>query len=269
MAGKRDPAGKDGRLAAARQTVRGLYEGGSRRAQAFRYGLLVLDLATLLYIVGSSFLGVGAVTRVVDPALGVVFLADLLTRLWIAPRPFAMLASPITLAELAAIVSFLAPVLGGAAGFLRVLRTVRLLHAYQMLRRLRIDLPVFRRNEDLLMAILHLAVFLFVTTALVYETQAWRNDQINNYVDALYFTASALTTTGFGDITLEGTGGHLLAVVIMIFGVTLFLRLAQVLIRPAKVRHECEHCGLTRHEADAVHCKHCGSLIHLETKGDA
>src|SRR3546814_5692886 len=99
------------------------------------------------------------------------------------------------------------------------------------------DLPLVRRHQDLLAAILHLAVFLFVTTGLVYETQGWRNDQINNYVDALYFTVTALTTTGFGDITLEGTGGRLLAVLIMIFGVTLFLRLAHVLFRTAKVRH--------------------------------
>src|SRR3546814_9733918 len=125
-------------------------------------------------------------------------------------------------AEAAAIVSFLAPVFGGAAGFLRVLRTVRFLHSYQVVRRLRTDFPLVRRHQDLLAAILHLAVFLFVTTGLVYETQGWRNDQINNYVDALYFTVTALTTTGFGDITLEGTGGRLLAVLIMIFGVTLF-----------------------------------------------
>ncbi|MEQ8816256.1 MAG: ion channel [Thalassobaculum sp.] len=264
---KKDERAGAGRVGAARQAVRELYEGGGRRAQAFRYGVLALDLATLLYIVGTSFLEADGLTRVVDPVLGVVFLADLLARLWIVRRPFAMLASPIALAELAAIVSFLAPVLGGAAGFLRVLRTVRLLHAYQMLRRLRADLPVFRRHEDLLMAIMHLGVFMFVTTALVYESQVSHNDEINNYVDALYFTVAALTTTGFGDITLEGTGGHLLAVVIMIFGVTLFLRLAQVLFRPAKVRHECEHCGLNRHEADAVHCKHCGNIVHLDTEG--
>src|SRR3546814_14974247 len=80
-------------------------------------------------------------------------------------------------AEAAAIVSFLAPAFGGAAGFLRVLRTVRFLHSYQVVRRLRTDFPLVRRHQDLLAAILHLAVFLFVTTGLVYETQGWRNDQ--------------------------------------------------------------------------------------------
>ena len=78
---------------------------------------------------------------------------------------------------------------------------------------------------------------------------------------------TALTTTGFGDITLPGTSGRLISVAIMIFGVTLFLRLAQVLFRPPKVRHPCPNCGLLMHDADAVHCKHCGETIRIKTEG--
>ena len=70
-------------------------------------------------------------------------------------------------------------------------------------------------------------VFLFVTTGFVYETQHATNPGIGNYADALYFSVTALTTTGFGDITLPGTLGRLISVVIMLFGVTLFFGLAR------------------------------------------
>ena len=40
---------------------------------------------------------------------------------------------------------------------------------------------------------------------------------------------------------------RLTSVVIMIFGVTLFLRLLQTLVRPHKVRYACPDCGLQRH----------------------
>lgn len=93
------------------------------------------------------------------------------------------------------------------------------------------------------------------------------NPDISNYFDALYFTVATLTTTGFGDITLIGTGGHILAVLIMIFGISLFLRLVQTVFRPTKVRYECPTCGLMRHDADAVHCKHCGTILHIENEG--
>ena len=82
-------------------------------------------------------------------------------------------------------------------------------------------------------------------------------------------TVATLTTTGFGDITLQGTTGRMIAVLVMIFGVTLFLRLVQVLIRPNKVRQECQTCGLVLHDSDAVHCKHCGTLIKIRTEGQA
>jgi voltage-gated potassium channel len=53
----------------------------------------------------------------------------------------------------------------------------------------------------------------------------------------------------------------------MIFGVTLFLRLLQALVRPHKVRYACPTCGLQRHEVDAVHCKACGTLLNIPDEG--
>ena len=77
------------------------------------------------------------------------------------------------------------------------------------------------------------------------------------------FTVSALTTTGFGDITLPGTIGRLISVVIMIFGVTLFFSLARAVLRPARVHFRCPKCGLLRHDPDAVHCKACGRFVNF------
>ncbi|KKL57570.1 hypothetical protein LCGC14_2234110, partial [marine sediment metagenome] len=153
-------------------------------------------------------------------------------------------------------------------GFLRVLRTLRLLRSYHLLAQLRRDFPIFRANEELSIAAVNLGVFLFVMTGLIFATQHGINPDIRNYADALYFTVTTLTTTGFGDITLPGTLGRMISVIVMIFGVTLFLRLAQVLFRPSKVRHECPQCGLLLHDIDAVHCKHCGTTLHIETEGN-
>ena len=168
-----------------------------------------------------------------------------------------------TWTDLIAIASFLAPLAGEAGGFLRILRTLRLLRSYQLLMRLRRDFPFFRTNEEVIIAVANFAVFVFVMTGFVYETQRATNPHITNYVDALYFTVTALTTTGFGDITLPGTLGRLISVVIMIFGVTLFFGLARALLRPAKVRFPCPTCGLLRHDPDAVHCKACGELLNI------
>jgi voltage-gated potassium channel len=104
-------------------------------------------------------------------------------------------------------------------------------------------------------------------TGVVYETQHLRNPGVTNYIDALYFTVTTVTTTGFGDITLQGPLGRPISIVIMIFGVTLFLRLLQTLVRPYKVRYPCPTCGLQRHEVDASHCKACGTVLNIPDEG--
>ena len=157
--------------------------------------------------------------------------------------------------------------MGEAAGFLRILRTLRLLRSYQLLSRLRTDFDTFRRHEDLIIACANFAVFLFVTTGFVYETQHAQNPGTHNYVDALYSTVAALTTTGFGDITLPGTLGRLISIIIMIFGVTLFFGLARAVLIPNKVRFRCPKCALLRHDPDAVHCKACGEVLNIPDDG--
>ncbi len=247
--------------------MRELYFGKSQTANRFRYGLLALDILTILFVIGTSFTPRTQAIEYLDALFGIFILADFLARLYVSDHPVREFAHPATWADMAAIVSFLAPVVGEGFGFLRILRTLRLLHTYQVVARLRSDSPFFRRNEELVNAVVNLGVFLFIMTGFVYETQHWRNPGIANYVDALYFTVTALTTTGFGDITLEGTLGRLTAVIIMIFGVTLFLRLLQALLRPHKVRFPCPSCGLQRHEVDAVHCKACGTLLNIPDEG--
>ena len=105
-------------------------------------------------------------------------------------------------------------------------------------------------------------------SALVFVFQKTENPNINSYVDALYFTVASLTTTGYGDIVMVGTTGRILSILIMVLGLTLFIRLLRSLMRPGgKIAHECTHCGLYRHDPDASHCKHCGNIIHIETGG--
>lgn len=251
-----------------RQMLTELYEGESDRAHKFRYGLLIFDLVTIAFVIVTSFFARAAWIEVVDGMVGVVIATDFLARLWIAPRKLTYLVRPVTLADMVAVASFLAPIAGEGLGFLRIMRTLRLLHTYQLMDRLRADFRMFREHEELIVAAVNLLVFIFVMTGLIYATQYRHMGEIHNYADALYFTITTLTTTGYGDITLGGTWGRLLSVAVMIFGVTLFLRLAQVLFRPVKVRFTCPRCGLRLHDADAVHCKHCGRVLHIETDGD-
>ena len=247
--------------------IRQLYESETPVGVRFRYALLFLDIVTVLFIIVTSFVPRTKAIESLDVVFGVLILADFSARLIISQQPLRDFTRVSTWADIVVIVSFLAPLTGEAGGFLRTLRTLRLMRDVQMVARLRNDSSFFRQNEEVVFAVANLAVFIFVMTGIVYETQKFHNNQIANYADALYFTVTALTTTGFGDITLPGTIGRLITVVIMIFGVTLFLNLAKALLAPAKVRFPCPVCALQRHDVDAVHCKACGTILNIPDEG--
>lgn len=255
---------QDGSL---RARLHHLYYGEAADACRFRYGVLAFDIATIAFVIGTSFLERSTLVGVLDVLIGLVLAGEFTARVASSRKPWREALRPVSLADIVAIASFLAPLAGEGFGFLRVLRTLRLMHSYRMLGMLRRDFAFFRRHEEAFLAALHLCVFIFVMTALVYETQHPHNPHIAHYADALYFTVTALTTTGFGDITLPGTTGRLISVVIMIAGVTLFLRLAQALFRPSKVRFTCPSCGLQRHDPDAIHCKACGEPLNIPDEG--
>jgi voltage-gated potassium channel len=252
---------------ALRETLKELYTWDTPRAHRFRYCLLAFDLITIAFVIGSSFTTHGPIVEVIDVIIGIVLVADFVARLWISNNRLRELVHPYGIIDLIVIVSLLAPIVGEGLAFLRIARILRLLRSYQVLRRLRQDFAFFGRSEQTVLAALNLVIFIFIMTAVVYETQRYSNAQIANYADSLYFTVTALTTTGFGDITLKGTWGRMLSVIIMIFGVSLFLRLIQVMLRPQKVEHKCPDCGLKRHDVDAVHCKACGRMLNIEDEG--
>ncbi len=244
-----------------------LYRGSKERYIHARYALVAFDLLTIVYFVVTTFLPPYSWIAIVDLLIGTVLLAELLARTVIERDRIHFYLHPWTILDIAVIASLLIPAMTGSFVFLRVLRALRLMRSYFVVRELRRHFKFFARNEEIIFSALNLLVFVFIVAAGVYVLQAPVNPSISNYVDALYFTITTLTTTGFGDITLTGTLGRLLSVLIMIVGVTLFLRLVQTIVRPSKVRHECPDCGLSRHDPDAVHCKHCGRLLHIDTEG--
>lgn len=250
-----------------RKSLHDLYEGRTERTRRFLYSLLIFDFLSLLFIIATSFLPRNDLIRGLDLFFGIAFAIEFIARFLAVRRPARELMRFTTWTDVAAIASLIASATGEAAGFLRSLRTLRLLRTFRVVALLRTDSRFFRRHEEVISALANLSVFVFVMTGVVYETQRGINPHIGNYADALYFTITALTTTGFGDITLPGTVGRLITVVIMIFGVTLFLNLARVLFNPTKVRFNCPDCGLQRHDRDAVHCKACGNLLNIPDEG--
>lgn len=250
-----------------KQRLNNLYRVETEASRRFRYTLLTLDIIILVFLFVSSFFYGHPMVEVLDLCFGLFILVDFLARLYIRNHKIKHLLTFHSIMDMVVIASFLVPYLGEGFAFLRVVRFFRLFHSYHVLKLLRRDFRLFRENEDIVKSSLNLMLFIFMMTALVFETQVGKNESIHNYLDAMYFTVATLTTTGFGDVVLIGEYGRLLAIVIMIFGVSLFIRLIQTIFRPNKIHHECDECGLYLHDRDSSHCKHCGHVLKIPDAG--
>lgn len=245
-----------------------LYTGQSPLAVRFRYAMMAFDLITVLYFIIATPFPVADWQKLFHLFLSAIIFADLVARLWIAPNKLHYLFRVYVLADIAVLVSLLLnPFVATNLAFLRILRGLRLGHSEYLLVDLRRDWRFFREHEDALVATSNLIVFVFVTSAAVFTFFPGVEAGVSGYVNAIYFTVTTLTTTGYGDITPTTMGGKVISVAIMIVGVSLFLNLARAIFLPAKVTHDCRSCGLIRHDPDAVHCKHCGERLRIETKG--
>ncbi|MBU3993002.1 MAG: ion transporter [Alphaproteobacteria bacterium] len=240
-----------------------LYFGKTRRALKFQSLVLVFDAALIMFFVVSPFLERDATYLVLDYVLAAILGLDLAARATGFGNFKRWLRKPIVWADMAVLASLLVPLWFSSLGFLRILRAWSMFNSGSFWRVIGGGRWRNTQTETIARAAASLIVFVFMMTALVHSAFARPGSEFSSFTDSLYFTVASLTTTGYGDITLPGTGGRLLSIFIMLVGVSLFLRLVQVAIRPAKITFRCPSCGLMRHEPDAVHCKACGGPLSI------
>jgi voltage-gated potassium channel len=252
-----------------------LYSGHGRVPAIFRWSMLVFDLVTiaifLVHPLVSWHDGVEAATGIwlwVDIFIATVITLDFLARFYIERLKWKFFTRWSNIADLVVVATLLLPIFVQNLVFLRVLRVVRLVRAFEYLQREHGISTWLNRNSFVVSKVVNLVVFVFVVTALVFVTQIGVNPKISNYLDALYFTTTSLTTTGYGDITLVGVDGRWLSITSMVLGVTLFLQLIRAIAIGDKLKHPCPACRLKLHDRDAAHCKRCGANLFPEGESD-
>jgi voltage-gated potassium channel len=255
------------------RTLFWLYSGQGKWPSIFRWAMLAFDLVTIaLFLVHplvSWHDGTTESTGVwlyVDIFVVVVITLDFLARLYIERNRLRFFLRPTNVADLLVLATFVVPLFAQNLIFLRVLRVVRLVRAYEYLDQKHAFSQWLHLNSFVVSKVVNLVVFIFIMTAVVYVNEIRHKDAIESYLDALYFTVTSLTTTGYGDIILTGTAGRWISIIVMVLGVTLFLQLIRAVAIGDKVREPCPACNLTLHDRDAAHCKRCGADLFAGKK---
>ena len=250
-----------------------LYEGEGKAPFMFRWTLLILDFVSIAFFLWEPFHSWRGATHQhwlvnLDIIIAIYITVDFAARMYIASDKLRFFRRLHNIADVAVVITLLAPVLFENLNFLRILRVLRILRAFTFIRRAEEISDFLDRHRRVIDRVTNFVVFLFIMSAAVFVNQVGRPDsQIHSQLDALYFTVTSLTTTGYGDILMQGPGGRILAIIIMILGLTLFVRMLQSIVSgDNQIDLVCKKCGWKRHDHDALHCKRCGAMLRYETE---
>jgi len=250
-----------------RSRIRAAYFGHTQAALRFQGVLLILDLLIIGFFVGSHFIRAQWWFWLVDAAIAVFIAADLAARYFAMGTVRRWLKFPTTWIDLVVLTTLLFPTVLYNWGFLRILRLWTLVHSerfWNVLARGKWDDTYI---EDLARAVVTLFVFIFVAAGMTQAFFLGQHPELNNFIDAMYFVVTSLTTTGYGDITLAGPLGRLFTIGLMIVGISLFFTIAQKVFAPQQKIQRCVKCGLDRHGINANYCCNCGKELTAPLRG--
>ena len=246
--------------------------------KAIDVALLVLNLVFVAIVVAETYplsARHDALLWQLEVTISFAFLGEYLLRLYGARSRVAEFFNGYTMVDLLAILpTFLVLVvplsaIGVNVAFLRVIRVVRVLRFYRFTQDAEFFFGTVSDNTlramELLMTIL---VLFFVSAGLFYTAEQGVNPGVDTFGDAYYYTVIAVTTVGFGDIVPTTAAGRWVTVSTIIAGIIVIPWQASKIAREwrskEKINVTCPECGLSHHDADASHCKACGSVIYQE-----
>ena len=240
----------------------------TRLGQKVNHWIIVANFVFILLLVIEIMYGAQLWVTISELFLGTIFALEIGIRFWTEKRKSNFFKDWFNWIDLLVVLAVFGKFIVFDAVLFQIISGLRLLRSYRVLS----DLSHRNRHVfyyyETARILLTLIIFILIMSSVIFQTLGQKSDQIQNFTDAVYFTITTLTTTGYGDITVTDQADKILVIFIMIFGASLFLKLATSLFKPKKVYFECHKCGLTHHEPDAIHCKHCGGLIHIQHPGD-
>ncbi|MGB5714953.1 MAG: ion transporter, partial [Waterburya sp.] len=230
-------------------------------------GLILLSSALFVaqtYPINQSL---EASLEIVDLGILIVFTIEYILRLWSAEKPKKFLFSFFGLIDLIAIL----PLFLGWTDirFIRIFRWFRILRIVEFWK-IEQKILGFKTEDSIIFVRIFLTLFtiIFVYAGLIYQVEHQINsDHLVNFFDAFYFVVVTMTTVGYGDVTPLSQAGRFMTL-LMIFTGVLFIPwqlselIRQIVKTSSLVEQECINCGLSRHEADALFCKHCGTKLN-------
>ena len=258
-----------------RQVFRVVFLSDTLAGRTFDILLMVTIVLSVAVIMLESVAEIRFARRLVFTRLEwfftILFTVEYAARVWCVKRPRVYVTSFYGIVDLLAILpTYLALVFTGA-GYLLVIRIMRLLRIFRILKLTRyvgaadMLIEALARSRRKIFVFLY-AILTIVTVfgALMFLIEGPENG-FTSIPRGVYWAIVTLTTVGYGDITPHTVFGQMVSATVMILGYGIIAvptgiyaaELRDVLVR-SREEVTCPECSRSGHDEDAGYCKFCG-----------
>ncbi len=249
--------------------------------KAFDVALLIFILFSILTVILESVTSIrlryGNLLMMIEWFFTISFTIEYLLRIIVSRRPLNYIFSFYGIVDLLSIVPTYLNVIYSGTRFLQVIRGLRLLRIFRILKLGRYLGEAETLKRALRNSTYKITVFIgvvltiaMIVGAMMYLIEGPEHG-FNSIPMGMYWAIVTLTTVGFGDITPQTTLGQFLATVLMLMGygiiavptgiVSSELTKADRSSHPVEVI-ACQNCLPKDHPADASFCRFCGLKLN-------
>jgi len=257
-----------------------IFEAETPAGKAFDIVLIILILITVLAVILESVSAIhsrfGTWLILIEWIITILFTIEYIVRIWTSPKPFRYISSFYGIIDFLAIIpTYLGVIFTGAMGF-AVIRGLRLLRIFRILKITRYSNEGRIIIEALKASRVKILVFLFavITIILIIGTMMYliegEYSGFTSIPASIYWTIVTLTTVGYGDMTPVSDFGKFIASFVMIIGygiiavptgIVTFEIAASTRKLPEKKVKICPGCQNPHNDPDALFCKMCGKEL--------
>jgi len=258
-----------------------IFEADTAAGKAFDVALIFAILASVVVVMLESVASVreeyGAALWVAEWAFTILFTCEYLLRLVCTRRPIRYARSFFGIVDLLSILPTYLVVLFPSAHYLMVIRVLRLLRAFRVLK-----LAAYVRESEMLMRSLaasrrKITVFLFavfsatlILGSLMYLIEGEEHG-FTSIPRGVYWAIVTLTTVGYGDVSPETPLGQAVAALVMVMGygviaVPTGIVSAEMAVAATGRRQsrKCLSCLKSGHAEGAKFCSACGDDLEKQ-----
>lgn len=208
----------------------------------------------------------------------ILFTIEYLLRLWITENPKKYALSFFGIIDLLATIPTYFTLFVAGGGYLVVIRTIRLLRIFRILklgRYLReasvLSNALLASKHKILVFLGSMCTLVMIMGTIMYLVEGGENG-FTSIPRGIYWSIVTVTTVGYGDIAPQTVLGQTIASLLMLMGYAIIavptgIVTSEIANQEKNKKQEerlnilCQNCGNTRHGEQARFCDQCGTLL--------